>query len=401
VARSTMVVLKLASLVGFAPSLMIALTVFWPGQDLISSRGYYVGQDFMNFWMAGHLAIEGHVTDIYNVDPDHLDAYNAAVQSLFPKAHGFLNFSYPPHILPLLAVIGALPYGVALAAWQVVGLAGFLIVSSAGAERAKAGELMKAALLSPVVVLVVTVGQASFFIAMLFVGGLAVLPRRPALAGVLFGLLTLKPQLGLLLPAALLITGEYRAFAAASVTAGLLIGLSLLLFGLGPWYAYAAHTLPFQQRLMSEMIGIYPTMMITPYAEFWWLGVPAGPALVLHGLVATGVAGCALATWHARIDRNLKNVVLALASLVVVPYCLNYDLAIPAAALLSWATRGTGALAPLTLAALGLFWFVPYVGMVLVLWGIPLLPVAVLALLAALVYEAWNQSRRLAVVAVS
>jgi hypothetical protein len=176
VARSTMVVLKGASLLGFAPSLMIALTVFWPGQDLISSRGYYIGQDFMNFWMAGHLAIEGHVADIYRVDPDHLDAYNAAVQSLFPKAHGFLNFSYPPHILPLLGVIGALPYRVALAAWQVLGLAGFLMVSLAGVERAKAGELMKAALLSPVVVLVVTVGQASFFIAMLLSGALRSFP---------------------------------------------------------------------------------------------------------------------------------------------------------------------------------------------------------------------------------
>jgi hypothetical protein len=151
---------------------------------------------------------------------------------------------------------------------------------------------------------------------------------------------------------------------------------------------------------MTEMIGIYPTMMITPYAEFWWLGVPAAPALVLHGLIAI-VVGCALATWHAPIDRDLRNAVLALASLVVVPYCLNYDLAIPAAALLSWATRGAGALAPLTLAALGLFWFVPYVGMVLVLWGIPLLPVAVLALLAALVYEAWGQSRRPVAVAVA
>jgi len=141
--------------------------------------------------------------------------------------------------------------------------------------------------------------------------------------------------------------------------------------------------------------------MITPYAALWWFGVPAGTALVLHGLIATAVAGCALATWYAPIDRDLKNLVLALASVVVVPYCLNYDLAIPTAALLIWARRGAGAPAPLTLAALALLWFVPYVGMALVLWGIPLLPVAVLALLAALVYEAWNKTRQPAVVAVS
>jgi len=91
---------------------------------------------------------------------------------------------------------------------------------------------------------------------------------------------------------------------------------------------------------MTEMIGIYPIATITPYAEFWWLGVPATPALVLPGLIATVVAGCALAIWQAPIDRDLRNAVLALPSLVAVPYCLNYDLAIPAAALLSWATRG-------------------------------------------------------------
>ena len=315
----------------------------------------------------------------------------------FPASLGH----HPPHILPLLAVIGALPYLSALAIWQLAGLAGFFIVSFAGAKRADAGQLLTVTLLSPIVMLVVTVGQASFFLAALLVGGLAGLPRRPVLAGILFGFLTVKPQLGLLLPAALLIMGEYRAVAAASIAAGLLVALSLVLFGVSPWDAYMAHTLPFQQRLMTEMIGIYPTMMITPYAALWWFGVPAGTALVLHGLIATAVAGCALATWYAPIDRDLKNLVLALASVVVVPYCLNYDLAIPTAALLIWARRGAGAPAPLTLAALALLWFVPYVGMALVLWGIPLLPVAVLALLAALVYEAWNKTRQPAVVAVS
>lgn len=400
VARSTTVVLAAATLLGFGPSLMVALAVFWPGQDLISSRGYYLGQDFVNFWTAGHLAFEGRVADLYRVDPDHLDAYNAAVRSLFPNAYGFLNFSYPPHILPLLALIGALPYWAALPIWQVTGLGAFLIASFAGASR-DVGKLLAPVLLSPVVILVITVGQASFFLAALFVGGLAVLPRRPRLAGVLFALLTVKPQLGLLLPAALLMMGARQALATASVAAALLVALSIILFGVGPWYEYATHTLPFQQRIMAEMIGIYPTMMITPYAAFWWLGVPVGLALALHGVIAAGVAGCALSAWHASSDRELGHVILALASLIVIPYCLNYDLAIAAAALIAWATRGAAGLTPLTLAALGVFWFVPYVGMALALWGVPLLPLAVLALLGALVYEAWKGSRRPAVVAVA
>lgn len=190
---------------------------------------------------------------------------------------------------------------------------------------------------------------------------------------------------------------EHRAFAAAAIMAGVLVALGVAMFGVSPWSAYATNTLPFQHRLVTEMIGIYPTMMITPYAAFRWLGAPAGLALALHAMV---VAGCALSAWHAPIDRDLKNVILVLASLVVVPYCLNDDLAIAAAALLAWATRSARSVAPLTLGALGLFGFVPYVGMALVLWGVPLLPVAVLALLGALRYEAWTQSCRSATVAV-
>ncbi|HXW30791.1 MAG TPA: hypothetical protein VEK55_15625 [Xanthobacteraceae bacterium] len=121
-ARSTVVA---ASLLAFVPSLMMALAVFWPGQDLISSRGYYIGQGFVNFWLAGHLAIEGRVADIYDVDPDHLDADNAAVQSLFPEVHGFLKFSYPPHILPVVGDARRTARRVALAAWQVAALAVF------------------------------------------------------------------------------------------------------------------------------------------------------------------------------------------------------------------------------------------------------------------------------------
>jgi hypothetical protein len=46
-----------------------------------------------------------------------------------------------------------------------------------------------------------------------------VLERRPYLAGSLFGLMIFKPQLGLLLPVALIAGRQWRVFAAAAATA--------------------------------------------------------------------------------------------------------------------------------------------------------------------------------------
>lgn len=392
-ARSTAVVLKAAAVAGLLPSLLIAAAVFLPGADLVSSRGYYLGQDFMNFWTGGHLALTGHLADIYDVDPYHLDHYNAAVQALFPPAYGFLNFSYPPHILPLLAVMAMLPYTVALALWQAAGVAAFLAVAFAGASRAKVLDLLPYVLISPIVLLVFTVGQASFFFSALLVGGLLLLPRRPVLASVLFGLLTIKPQLGLLLVPALLLLREYRAIGVAVVTTLALAGLSVACFGLAPWHDYVTKMLPFQQLLITEMIGIYPSMMLTPYAALWWLGVPVRLALALHWVIAACVAAATLiVVWRSRAEWRLKIVVLALGSLLVTPYCLSYDLAAPAAALLLWLIRREEPLEPAMLCVLFMFWLLPYGGMLLALWGVPAIPIVAMLLLIALVREARQRS---------
>jgi hypothetical protein len=60
------------------------------------------------------------------------------------------------------------------------------------------------------------------------------LPGRPLIAGALMAFITIKPQLGLLLPLLLLLLPLWRAFAAAVVTIALVV-LGLLAFGAEPW----------------------------------------------------------------------------------------------------------------------------------------------------------------------
>jgi len=375
--------LKLAFFFGVVPSVAAAWALFWPGRDLLSARGYYIGQDFVNFWMAGHLGLQGRLTELYD-----LDAYHMALKSTFSSSIEFMNFSYPPNALPLLLPLALLPYGLALLLWHTFGLAALFMCSFAGANRSKIAEFLPYILSSPLLVLVISVGQASCFLASLFVGALRLLPKRPSLAGALLGLLTVKPQLGILLPPALLILGERRAFIAAGATAMLLLALSFALFGAQPWRDYFAFTVPYQRSVVTQMIGLYPLMMVTPYAGFWALGVPTNVALLLHTLIAIGVAAITCLSLRWPVDSRLKIVFLGLSSVIVTPYCLDYDLTLPAAAILCWLVPRTSPVPFPTTLALRAFWAVPLTGVALIRVHLPVTPVAVIALFVVLVRQA-------------
>jgi hypothetical protein len=382
--RSTLLTLQLATILGVLPSLWIAFVLYWPGPNMMSAVGLYLGQDFVNFWAAGYLALTGRAAEIYD-----FGAYMAAVKTLFVSSMRPVNFSYPPHALLFTWPLALLPYGVALVMWEICGLAAFVAVSLAGVSRTEAVRMLPVLVFSPIAILVLGLAQASFLVAALFVGALRVLPRRPIVAGMLLGVLTVKPQLGLLLPPALLLVGERRAFISAAATALGLVVLSVIVFGLEPWRDYAANTLRFQQLVVNEMPGLVSAMMVTPYAAFWWLGMPSGAALILHAAVAGWIAAGAL--WIVRSDAEppLKIATLAVAAVAFTPYCLNYDLAIPAAGLMVWAMRQREP-ALSTLLAVGLFWLMPCMGMALAASGIPILPIPVLLLFAALAHEAWR-----------
>ena len=55
-------------------------------------------------------------------------------------------------------------------------------------------------------------GQNAFFAAAVIAAIFRCLDARPVVAGVLLGLLTVKPQLGLLFPLMLLLTGRWTVF---------------------------------------------------------------------------------------------------------------------------------------------------------------------------------------------
>ena len=99
-----------------------------------------------------------------------------------------------------------------------------------------------------------TNGQNGFLTLALLGAALLTLERRPILAGVMFGLMSYKPQYGLLVPIFLIATGRWRAIAAASVTVVLLAALSFAMFGAQTWQAFFT-SIAFTRHVVLEQGG--------------------------------------------------------------------------------------------------------------------------------------------------
>ena len=128
-----------------------------------------------------------------------------------------------------------------------IGLAVYLLVCSTAIPRKR----MLFVAVAPCVIVCIFFGQNGFFTSALLIGGLLYLDRRPILAGVLFGILTVKPQLGLLLPMVLLLERRWLTIASAVVTTGILVALTSMLFGWHIWIEFWQKVVP-QQVWLTE-----------------------------------------------------------------------------------------------------------------------------------------------------
>ena len=322
--------------------------------------GGVLGGDFIAFWTAARAVWGGGYPGIY--DPA---AFEAAVAStgaaLGAGTERFgLTWQYPPHAMLAAAPLGLLPYGLAYAAFAGGGLAAFAFALR-GAGGVRVGTMLLV-LASPALFQTVVCGQLGAWVGALMLGALLLPDRRPVLAGVCAGLLTIKPQLGVLIPIVYLAGGHRAAFAAAAGTALGLAGLSLAVFGAPAWTAFADQVLG-----VAEGVGAaaYPlAKMPTVFAALRTLGAPASLAAGLQGAAALAAVVACWRLWRqgseGREGRTLREKAAITAGLAFLctPYAYYYDAPVLALTFLI-AARGTDARAPVRLAALALCFGAP------------------------------------------
>jgi hypothetical protein len=337
---------------------------------------YLIGRDFVNTWMQGRAA--------FYADPGHwfdFAAYNAALHRQFGALLPAHNWSYPPSLFLFVWPLAFLPYLPAYAAWCFIGFAAYL--HAADGTR----DLHRIALLAaaPAVAINVFTGQNGFFTAALLVAGLSNRERRPLLAGVFFGLLTIKPQLALLIPVMLLVTRNWRALVAMGLTAACLVAASSAIFGVETWIRYWQLALPFQQHVMTDGTGLFVAMAPTLFMNARIAGLGTSAALALQLVFSAAALAAVVGAFAKRRDPLLSDAVLVTAMLVATPYAFGYDMVAFGWIVVRLAERTDGTVGDdrLTLA----MWSLPVVGVVLGLAGIPGSALVPMGFLARLVWR--------------
>jgi hypothetical protein len=276
-----------------------------------------LNSDFMAFWSFPRFAASHPIGQIYNAA-----ALQAFQKSLYPGFGSFYPYLYPPTFLLPSWWLKFLAFGPAQIVWTLTGVALFTLAALAFFPRHRWLVLI-ALLASPASLLNGVTGETAYFTSALLFFGFAALPKRPVLAGIAFGLLTLKPQLGVLIPILLLARGDWAAIITACLTAAALVALSCLAFPPGLWRLWF-HTLPVYQTQYFSSHGLNLNIIVTPAANLVATGI--APAVAWMVQLAFSIVAAALVFLTARrAPYPLAVAALLAGSFLAVPHAYAYD----------------------------------------------------------------------------
>jgi arabinofuranan 3-O-arabinosyltransferase len=291
---------------------------------IYDSHGFGIPTDFVNVWSAGRLALEGHPAQAWDWDIQK----QVQVLVLGQDYPGNFAWHYPPPFLFVAQFLAQLPYGVAFMGWAAASFVPYLAMMRATVGK-PFGLLLAACF--PVLINNATVGQNGFLTAALIGGTLCFLPMRPVLSGICLGLLTYKPQYGLLFPLVLIAASQWTVFITAAIVAAMLACVSLLAFGIESWQAFL-HWMPmFSQAFLTE--GRAPWFKLQSiFGLVRYLGGSEQLGWAFQWTMTAAVATTVVMIWRSRVRYSLKAASLAVGALLATPYLFLYDmmvLAIP------------------------------------------------------------------------
>jgi glycosyl transferase family 87 len=325
-------------------------------------QGRPLGSDFSNVYAAGTYVLGGHAAA-----PFDWPLQFAREKTIFGEQTQFYGWHYPPFFLFVAGVLATMPYLLALAVWQGVTLALYLVcvrailISSLSPTQAETNNKiwLLLAIAFPAVLVNLGHGHNGFLTAALIGAALVTLDTRPLLAGILFGLVSYKPQFGLLIPLVLIASGRWRSFLAAAATVAALILAATLAFGVDVWHAFFASMTPTRVVVLEAGgAGWHKIQSVFAWVRMWGGGVPL--AYAAQGAVTVAVAGALIWLWRSGAAYPIKAAALAIGAILATPYSLDYDMMVLAPAIAFLAADGmTRGFGPWEKSALALLWFVP------------------------------------------
>lgn len=338
------------------------------------------GIDFAIFWSAAKVAVEHGAASVFS--PEWMLPMERAL--------GLSDYSawpYPPTFLLAVLPLGQLPFGAALILYSVLGLLVYgavLMRICRGIDRGYLSLLLA----FPGAAIAIGLGQNSLFTLAAAGAALALLEVDAALAGVCIAVLAINPQFGILFPLALICGRHWKVFGVSALCTVAFVGDSVVVLGQDAWRAFAAFLPQFGTLAVEQGGNMMWPGMPTAFALGRSIGLSVNGAYLLHGLVAAPAVLAMAFLWAQRARFELRAASFILATLLLQPYVMFYDLAwliLPMAFLLRDGNRLP--LSPLEWIVFALAWVAPAQALLSAYLHqyLNVLPIVMIALLVMLV----------------
>ncbi|MEM8770277.1 MAG: glycosyltransferase family 87 protein [Pseudomonadota bacterium] len=298
-------------------SLSLIVTVFATPGLAFGEQGV-IGGDFLAFYTAGTFALNGDAVTAYD-----LAAFDAATRERAQIEFVGQMWQYPPALFFIVALFALLPYKVGYLFWLGAGWIGLTFALRGIGFR---GTPLRLLALSPFCVAILSHGQIAHATAALFFLAVYEPKKNWMLAGVAAGLLTLKPQLGLLIPFAFLAIGAWRTIAVAAATAIVLHGLSLIAFGPAAFDAFFAAVARLDADIAGAAAMTPPRGMTTLFGQLKLAGFSGEAARAGQYVFTAGLAALTFFVWRRPAPALAKAAFIGSAALLASPYAYGYEM---------------------------------------------------------------------------
>ena len=266
----------------------------------------YIGDNFHNdftfYYAAARLGLAHGWTHLYDLrlQQEQLDAIGSHI-----TIAQLARYVSPPPLAWLVTPLALLPYQIAYWLWSALLLAALLLawhLAAPGTGRPRVIFLVAAVGWLPIIY-GLQLGQPALLVAAGVAACYALLKRgRDIEAGAVLGVLVLKPQLALLVPVVLLVSGRWRAFASSVVVLAVITAASVLALGASGATDYVdrlsfATTIPENQAqtLAGWIHNLQAARLVQGLIAAWTVVVAyrlrrRGPAVVLAVALIGGLA---------------------------------------------------------------------------------------------------------------
>ena len=273
--------------------------------------------DFRMFWSVGRMARAGSAAEIYQ--PQLLRHFEDQHQTVSDP------WIYLPVTIPMAVLAGLPGFIPGFALWSIsLTLLSVLVLRLARIPW----PVILPTLVSPAVIWNDHLGQISFISGALFISSIANVEKRPIWAGLLMGLVAMKPQAGLLGPIIFLARRRYLAFVVAAAVVVSLILMTTLLFGMQIWVNY-----------FHDGVATARAILVAPFPSdgepwgtsiFWMLRSMGFGTNVSYAAQLLGAVLAAIRCWHVWRDdqaEHLPRIALtAFLALFMTPYGYTDDM---------------------------------------------------------------------------